>query len=155
MYLLDIHVCTSRTKRKCTFRTSMDVPAAPSKNVPSGHPWMYQPHQAKMYFPDIHGCTSRTKQKCTFRTSMDSKGPDQTANMQFDQGICCLLPELLETIECRNGEQRPRCDLHAQDEVNLHRHGPYKDEGNKKPTYCNQLFQKFHNLLGSHLIMNG
>ena len=46
--------------------------------------------------------------KCVFRACADSKGPGETAFMHSDQGLCCLLPESLDTIECINGEQRPK-----------------------------------------------
>ena len=54
-----------------------------------------------------------------FGACTDSEGPDQTS--QSDQGLCCQLPEPLDTIECSNVEQTPRWDrAHAQDDVNPH-----------------------------------
>ena len=42
------------------------------------------------------------------------------ADAQSDQGLCCLLPESLDTIECINGEQRPGWDIvHAHDCLDL------------------------------------
>ena len=40
---------------------------------------------------------------------------------QSDQGLRCLLPKSLDTVECSNGEQMPGWDLaHAQDDVYPH-----------------------------------
>ena len=38
---------------------------------------------------------------------------------QSDQGLHCLLTESSDTTECMNGEQRPECFAHAQDNLNL------------------------------------
>ena len=39
---------------------------------------------------------------------------------QSDQGLHCLLTELLDTTECMHGEQRPGCYFaHAHDDLNL------------------------------------
>ena len=43
------------------------------------------------------------------------------ADAQSDQGLRCPLPDLVNTIECINREQRPEKDLaHAQGDVNPH-----------------------------------
>ena len=53
----------------------------------------------------IHTELSRAKQNCAFG-----------ANVQSDLGCHCTLPESLDTIECINGDQRPKWDrVHAKD----------------------------------------
>ena len=46
-----------------------------------------------------------TKLKCVFKFCVDREG---CGDVQSDQGLLCLLTELLATTECMNGEQRPR-----------------------------------------------
>ena len=50
------------------------------------------------------------------------------ASMHPDQGLHCLLTESLDTIECMNGEQRPKWYfVHIHGDLNLHTMQMFKD----------------------------
>ena len=49
-----------------------------------------------------------------------AKAQIDCVNAQSDQDLCCLLLELLDTLDCINGQKRPQDLAHAQDNVNPH-----------------------------------
>ena len=56
-----------------------------------------------------HSTYASHQVKHAFGACADSKGPGQTTQIHSpNQGLHCPLTELLDTIECINGEQRPR-----------------------------------------------
>ena len=58
-----------------------------------------------MAFMTVLLCGPRHAKTCLWGY-VGSKGPDQPAHLQSDQGHYCPLTESLDTIECMNREQR-------------------------------------------------